>query len=100
MSFAGKDHSAAIGDLIAIEGKMIEINGRKVMAHIVEGSTSQEASDFGLDNRDQEITAIIVNRGNEQYRINDTGIYKGIKRRISGIEPSGDSVLSITLEND
>jgi hypothetical protein len=100
MSFAGQDHAAAIADLIAIEGKLIEINGRKVKAHIIEGNVTQEASEFGLDNRDQELTAIIVNRNNDQYRIEDRAIYKGIKRRVTQIDPSGDHVLTITLEND
>jgi hypothetical protein len=100
MSFAGQDHAAAIADLIAIDGKLIEINGRKIKAHVIEGITSQEASEFGLNNRDQEITAIIVNRNNDQYRIEDRAIYKGIKRRITEIEPSGEHVLQLTLEND
>lgn len=100
MSFAGQDHAAAIADLIAIEGKLIEINGRKVKAHIIEGNTTQEASEFGLNNRDQELTAIIVNRNNDQYRIEDRAFFKGIKRKITEIEPSGDHVLTITLEND
>jgi hypothetical protein len=100
MSFAGQDHAAAIADLIAIEGKLIEINGRKVKAHIIEGNVTQEASEFGLDNRDQELTAIIVNRNNDQYSIEDRAIYKGIKRKVTQIDPSGDHVLTITLEND
>jgi hypothetical protein len=100
MSFAGQDHAAAISDLIAIEGKTIEINGRKIKAHIIEGNTTQEASEFGLNNRDQELTAIIVNRGGDLYQIEDRAIYKGIRRKVTEIDPSGDHVLALTLEND
>ena len=100
MSFAGQDHAAAIADLIAIEGKLIEINGRKFKAHIIEGIVTQQASEFGIDNRDQELTAIIVNRENLEFKSQDPAIYKGIKRRITDIDPSGDHVLTITFEND
>ena len=100
ISYAAKDHSAAISDLIAIDGKVIEINGKKLTAHIIEGGNTQEASEFGLDNRDQEMTALIVNRSNDVFRINDPAIYRGKKQRVVSTDQLGDEILSITLAND
>jgi hypothetical protein len=99
MSYATLDHQAALADLIAFEGKMIEIDGVKMRAIIEQGDTSFEASEFGIDNRESTLTATILNRGTTP-RKQAPVFYQGQKYRITAIKPDGERILSIDLTND
>lgn len=99
MSYANDDLAAAVTDLIAFDGDMIEIDGIKHRAKIDRGAGSYEASEFGLDNREQTLTAVIVNRGTIPT-FKSPVKYRHQPYRITSIEPSGESVLTLTLTND
>lgn len=98
MSFSGKDQAAAVADLIAFDGRVIEINGRKYKAHIEPGVTEAEASVYGLDNRDRQLKATIVNRS-EPPKINSPVIVDGEKYNLDRIEAAGRYVSILDLSN-
>mgnify|MGYP003655358909 CR=1 FL=1 len=99
MSYAAKDHVSAIRDLIAFNGKMISIGGQNVRA-IIEGiQTGMEASEFGLDNREETLTATMINRG-FKAEFGTPVIYKGRNFRITEIDTDDESVLTVSLTND
>lgn len=100
MSYSAKDQAAAVADLIAFDGETIEIGGHKYRAHIERGIQSTEASEFGLDNREEELTATIVNRGNSPIRFSDPVKFKGKPYSITEIKPEGRLVTTLTLRND
>lgn len=99
MSYAESDQVAAISDLIAFEGKPIEIDGKKMKAIVERGATSYGASEFGIDNRDEELTATIINKG-EIPRKDAPVFYRGKKLKITGIDAQGEKIISISLTND
>lgn len=100
MSYAAKDQAAAVGDLIALDGEMIEIGGHKYKAHIERGPITQGASEFGLDNREEELTATILNRGSHPLKHTDPVKFKGRPYQITEIKPEGRLVTTLTLRND
>lgn len=99
MSYVADDQEAAISDLIAFTGELIEIDGQKTMAHIQRGEITQDASEVGLDNRDDSITATIINKGSIP-NFSASVLYRGKPYSISSISPEGERVLSLTLTND
>ncbi len=99
MSYAESDQAAAISDLIAFEGKPIEIDGRKMKAIIERGGTSYDASEFGIDNRDEDLTATIINKGTIPSREAPV-FYRGRKFKITGIDSQNEKILSLSLTND
>jgi len=99
MSFASKDQAAAIADLIAFDGETIEIGGKKIRAHIEREATTAEASEFGLDNREKILSATIVTTSFDP-QISAPALYRGERFRVSGIDPQGDRVATLTLTND
>jgi len=99
MNYADEDQAAAIADLIAFAGTMIEIGGIKSRAYVQPGNQTQTASEFGLDNRENEITATIVNR-RPAPSFFDSVLYKGQRYRITQMEPTGEKVLTLTCIND
>ena len=99
MSYADADHVAALSDIIAFEGKLIEIDGRKMKALIERDATSREASEFGIDNREETLTATIVNTGTIPS-FSAPVVYRGMNYRITGIEPEGERILTLSLTND
>ncbi len=98
MSFAGMDQAAAVADLIAIDGRVIEIDGRKYKAHIEPGTTEAEASVYGLDNRDVQLKATIVNRS-EPPKVNLPVIVDGGTYNLDRIEAAGRYVSILELSN-
>ena len=98
MSFSGKDQAAAVADLIAFDGRVIEIDGRKYKAHIEPGVTEAEANVYGLDNRDRQLKATIVNRS-EPPKINSPVIVDGEKYNLDRIEAAGRYVSILDLSN-
>lgn len=100
MNYSARDQAAAVGDLIAFDGEMIEIGGHKYKAHIERGPIRAEASDLGLDNREEELTATILNRGSSPIKHDHQVIFKGKRYRITEIKPEGRLVTTLTLTND
>ena len=99
MSYADLDHQSAVSDLIAFEGKPIEIDGNKLKAIIEREETSFEASEFGIDNREETLKATILNKGKIPSK--DAPVfYLGQRFRITSIEPEGERILTINLTND
>jgi hypothetical protein len=98
MNYAERDQVAAIGDLIAFDGELIEVNGQKMRAHIELGTVSKDASITGLDNREQEITATIINRG--EINPGDKLIRDKQRFTIREISPAGNQVSVLTAVND
>ena len=99
MNYASQDQIAAIGDLIAFDGELISVNGQNVRAHVERGGISAEASEFGLDNRDQEVTATVVTRGMPLIDFDSPVKVRGSSYRITAINPAGDYISTLTLEN-
>jgi hypothetical protein len=99
MNYAEQDQVAAIGDLIAFDGEEIEVSGHKMRAHIELGTVSKEASMRGLDNREQELTATIINRG-EMPNPGDELIRRKQRFRITEVSPAGNQVSVLTAVND
>jgi hypothetical protein len=99
MNYAELDQVSAIADLQAFDGELIEINGQKMRAHVELGSISQEASMMGLDNREQSITATIINRGTTASP-GDELIRKSQRYRITEVTPAGTQVSVLTAVND
>lgn len=99
MSYADSDHAAAIADLIAFEGRSIEIDGVKMKAIIERDTTNFEASEFGIDNREESLTASIINKGTIPSK--DAPVfYRGQRFKITTIEEAGEKILNIGLTND
>ena len=98
MNFAGMDQAAAVADLIAFDGRVIEIDGRKYKAHIEPGVTEAEASVYGLDNRDRQLKATIVNRS-EPPKLNSPVIVDGERYNLDRIEAAGRYVSILELSN-
>ena len=99
MSYAGQDHAAAVSDLIEFDSDMIEIGGRKYKAHIERGQITQDASELGLDNREESLNATIVNQGSMPDF--ETPVrYRGKAFKITGITPEGEKIITLNLSND
>ena len=99
MTFAGQDHAAAVADLIAFDGRMVNVAGTNMRAHIEREPIDQTASEFGIHNREESLLATIVRRG-EPPRISEKVTIDGSCYRIASIEPAGESVLTLTLRHD
>jgi hypothetical protein len=99
MSYASADHAAAVGDLLEFDSSLIEIDGRKFKAHIERGEITQDASEVGLDNREETLNATIVNNGFIP-KFSAPVLYRGNAYRIQGITPEGERVLTLNLTND
>jgi hypothetical protein len=99
MNYAEQDQVAAIGDLLAFDGELIEVSGQKMRAHIELGTVSKDASMHGLDNREQEITATIINRG-AMPNPGDQLIRRNQRFRITEVSPAGNQVSVLTAVND
>lgn len=99
MSYSDSDHVAAIADLIAFEGKPIEIDGFKMKAIIERDTITQEGSEFGLDNREETIKATILNKGTIPSHSAPV-FYRGSKYRIGDIDIAGEKILTLSLTND
>jgi len=98
MNWAGMDQAAAIDDLIAMDGRLIEIDGQRYMAHVEPGMTEAEASVYGLDNRDRQLKATIVNRS-QPPKINSPVIVDGERYNLDRIEAAGRYVSILELSN-
>lgn len=99
MSYIHDDHAAAIGDLIAFDGDLIEVDGQKMKAHIERGEITQDASEFGIDNREESLNATIVNNGSIPS-FSAPVKYRGNHYRIETITPSGERVITLSLIHD
>jgi hypothetical protein len=95
ITYAEKDQVSAIRDLIAFDGELIHIGGEPIRAHVVVGEISQEAEEHGLHNREEEMTATIINR--EGIDFNNSALRKGKHYRITGIDSQGEQVSTLSL---
>lgn len=98
MSIAEKDHVAAIKDAIAFHGKQITIDGKAYKALINAGETAFGTSDFGLDNRDEDITATLIWQGKDPDPKTPV-LYRGAKKKIDSLARPSESVLELSLTN-
>lgn len=98
MSVAEKDHVAAIKDAVAFHGKPITIDGKVYKALINAGETAFEASEFGLDNRDEDITATLVWQGKDPDPKTPI-LYRGRKKQIESLTRPSENVLELSLTN-
>lgn len=99
MSYAAQDQASAVSDLIAFDGELIEVGGHKYRAHIERGAIGQDGSIYGLDNREESVTATLVHRGTPPA-IKDDVLLRGKRYRITEINPEGELVASLSLTND
>lgn len=99
MTYTESDRTAAFRDLVALSGVTIQINGMNVRAIIEQGQTSRSASEFGLDNRDSEITATLMTTGLKPIEFDSPVVLHGRKMKINEIEPVGERIVNLTLEN-
>ena len=99
MTYVEADRIAAFRDLVALSGVTMQVNGMNVRAVIEQGRISQAASDFGIDNRDQEVTATLITTGLSHVTFDSSVLLDGRKMKITELEPTGERILTMTLEN-
>ena len=93
------DRAAAIGDLTAMEGEVITVAGRSVLAHLELGNDSQEASEYGADERTQTATATFEWIGTD-ISFGDTVRARGRNWSIADMDKAAGNIVTLTLEND
>lgn len=99
MNYAGADRVAAIDDLTAMEGEVITVAGSSVLAHFEIGNDSQEASEYGDDNRTETATATFHWVGTD-ISFGDSVRARGRNWSITDMDKTGGNVITLTLEND
>jgi hypothetical protein len=99
MSYAGADRAAVIGDLTAMEGEVITVAGSSVLAHFELGNDTQEASEYGDDNRTTTATATFNWTGTD-FSFGDSVRARGRNWSITDIDKAGGNIITLTLEND
>jgi hypothetical protein len=100
MDYPTKDTVAAISDLIAFSGTMIQVGGVNVRAYVEKGGSSFTASEFGIDNREDDVTATIRTRGMIPPTQKHPVVIHGRRMKITEIETINDEVMTLTLSND
>lgn len=92
------DHGACLLDLIDLRGEIIFIDGEPVRAFVQRESESQEASEYGIDELEQEVTATFRTKVKPQFSFTVT--IEGRNYTITDIEPANTDIYTLTLEND
>ena len=100
MTYVEDDRIAAFRDLVALNGITMQVNGMNVRAVIEQGRVSRSASDFGIDNRDEEVTATLITTGLKPITFDSPIVLNGRKMKITELEPTGERILTMTIENE
>lgn len=97
-TYIDADHSAALLDLIELRGELILIEGEPYTAFVQRESETQDASEYGIDEREEEITATFKAKIKPQFSFEVT--IQSRKYTITDIEPASGGIYTLTLEND
>lgn len=97
-AYIDADHSSALLDLIELRGELIRIEGEPVRAFVQREEESQEASEYGSDTREEEITATFKAKVKPQFSFSVT--IQGRNYTITDIDPATGGIYTLTLEND
>ena len=97
-TYIDADHTSALLDLIEIRGELIQIEGEPNTAFVQRESETQEASEYGSDEREEELTATFKADVKPQFSFQVT--IQGRNYTITDIEPATGGIYTLTLEND
>jgi len=97
-SYIDADHGSCLRDLIGIRGELIFVEGEPIRAFVQRETETQEASEYGTDELEEEITATFEAKIKPQFSFKVA--IKGREYTITDIETHSDDIYTLTLEND
>lgn len=97
-TYAELDRIASFRDVVALSGVLMQVGGINVKALVEQGQTSRSASEYGIDNRDEEVTATLLTTGLKPIEFETKVVLSGRKMKITDIEPIGERLVTLTLE--
>jgi len=98
MNYVDHDQQSALLDLIGLRGEIIFIEDEPIRAFIQRETETQEASDYGADDIQEEITATFRAERKPEFSFEVT--IQSRRYAITDIENIGGTIYTITLEND
>lgn len=98
MNYVDQDQKAALIDLIALRGEFIFIEDEPIRAFIQRENETQEASDYGADDTQEEITATFKAARKPEFSFEVT--IESRRYAITDIDHISGDIYTITLEND